>query len=163
MIKNVLVIAMFAIVLGSCNTAKNEKVDGVNAIETKEETKSEAVPYAIAKGYYVLNTVKNEKVESLRITSQDHFDRFFGMAAVMGKDGKPTEIDFKKSFVLALVGQPSEKDTTFEIAKLVENGDALELTYVIKQEDEVRTFTTHPCVILIVDKTYEKDVRFLPL
>lgn len=163
MIKNVLIIAMFAIVLGSCNTAKNEKADGVNAIEVKEEAKSEAVPYTVANGYFILNTVKNEKVESLRITSQDHYDRFFGMATVMGKDGKPTEIDFKKSFVLALVGQLSEKDTTFEIAKLVDNGDTLELTYAIKQEDEVRTFTTHPCVILVVDKAYEKDVRFLPL
>ncbi|MCC9044446.1 hypothetical protein LNQ81_17395 [Myroides sp. M-43] len=163
MIKNVLVIAMFAIVLGSCNTTKSEKVDGVNDVEIKEEIKHESVPYGIAKGYYVLNTVNNEKVESLRITSQDYFDRFFGMAAVMGKDGKPTEIDFKKSFVLALIGQPSEKDTTFDVATLVENGDALELTYMIKQEDETRSFTIHPCVILVVDKTYEKDVRFLPL
>lgn len=161
--KNILVLVIIAITLGSCNTAKNEKVDNKDELEVNEQAKTEDIPYTLAKGYYVLNTVKNEKVESLRITSADHFDRFFGMAAVMGEDGKPTAIDFKKSFVLALVGQPSEKDTSFDIDKLTENGDALELIYTIKQVDEVRSFTTHPCVILVVDKKYEKDVRFLPI
>lgn len=162
MIKNILLLAVFTMILGSCNTNKNSKsVDNNTKIEKEERLREEPIAYVEARGYFVLNTVKNEKVESLRITSQDHFDKFFGVARTMGKEGEPTVIDFKKSFVLALVGQPTDKETSFKIEKLTSVGDNLELVYEIEQLEEERSFTIHPCVILVIDKKYEKDVRFL--
>lgn len=160
--KNIWMLAALMIMLGSCNTGNSTKTEIKENIELADNTVSEDVPYIEAKGFFVLNTVKNEKVESLRITSQDHFDKFFGVARTMGKDGEPTTIDFKKSFVLALIGQPTEKETSFKIEKLNTQGDNLELIYSIKQEQEDRSYTIHPCLILVIDKKHEKDVRFLP-
>lgn len=155
-------LVVLAMILGSCNTGNSNKTEAKENIEVTDNAVSGEVPYLEAKGYFVLNTVKNEKVESMRITSQDHFDKVFGVARTMGKDGEPTSIDFKKSFVLALVGQPTEKETSFKIEQLKSEGENLELLYTILQMDEDRSYTIHPCVILVVDKKYEKDVRFLP-
>ncbi|MEK6494107.1 hypothetical protein [Myroides odoratimimus] len=157
--KNVLILLLGAIMLGSCNTAKKESLG--NEIELSDTDKLQEVEYELAHGYFVKNTVKNDKVESLRITSQDHFESYFGAAATMGEQELPTSIDFKKSFVLALVGQPTDKDTSFEIKELVAKGEVLELSYTIKQSQENRSFTIHPCVIIVVDKTKEKDVHFI--
>ncbi|AJA70737.1 hypothetical protein HXZ81_12610 [Myroides odoratimimus] len=159
--RNALILVVLAIVLTSCNIGKSNKAEIQEEIKEVEKLTTEEVPYVVAKNYYVLNTVKNDKVESLRITSQDNFESYFGTAATMGEQGTPTSIDFKKSFVLALVGQPTDKDTSFEIKELVAKGDVLELSYTIKQSQENRSFTVHPCIILVVDKTNEKDVRFI--
>ncbi|ALU27680.1 hypothetical protein HX045_16475 [Myroides odoratimimus] len=157
--RSILMLLLGTILLGSCNTAKKESTE--NEIELSDTDKQQEVKYELAKGYFVKNTVENDKVESLRITSQDHFESYFGTATTMGEQGVPTSIDFKRSFVLALVGQPTDKDTSFEIKELVAKGDVLELSYTIKQSQENRSFTIHPCVILVVDKTNEKDVRFI--
>lgn len=60
-----------------------------------------SVKYAVARNYFVN---RNAAIpQDMKIQSRKDFDRCFGMAATMGKDGKPTEIDFEKSFVIAKV------------------------------------------------------------
>ncbi len=159
--RNTWILVVLAIVLTNCNIGNTNKIAIEEEVKEMEEVMTKDVPYIEARNYFVLNTIENAKVESLRITSQDHFESYFGTATTMGEQGSPTPIDFKKSFVLALVGQRTERDTSFEINRLIEKGDRLELSYTIKQSGENRSFTIHPCLILVVDKTNEKDVRFI--
>ena len=43
-----------------------------------------AVAYSVAQNYFVNNTFENKEVETLKIDSQEEFDRIFGMATTMG-------------------------------------------------------------------------------
>ena len=62
---------------------------------------SNEVAFEVAKNYFFKND--QEIPASPKITTAEEFGKLFGMATTMGKDGKPTEIDFTKQFVLAIV------------------------------------------------------------
>ena len=71
----------------------------VTAVENSEGNSE--VAFEVAKNYFF----KNDQVipEYPKITTEEEFNKLFGMATTMGKDGKPTAIDFTKQFVLAIV------------------------------------------------------------
>ena len=46
-----------------------------------------------------------QKATNVELTTQEDFNRYFGEAAYMGKDGEPTKIDFNEDFVIAKVFQ----------------------------------------------------------
>lgn len=58
------------------------------------------VKYELVKGYFVKNNVSSDVMKDYKIMDSSRMNRIFGMAAFMGKNGKPTTIDFKKKFVL---------------------------------------------------------------
>ena len=89
-----------------------------------------------------------------KITSEEAFNKLFGMATTMGKDGKPTEIDFSKQFVLAIVLPVTNIDTEIKPIKVEEKGDTLLYTYEIKT-GEKQTYSIQPVSIIILDKKYE--------
>lgn len=152
---------ILSIVVISCDTSK-KKAD--KAIEDKEiETldKETDISYIKANRYFVNNTINNKQVEYLKITNQKDLDKYFGLAPVMGKNGEPTKIDFKQSFVLAIIGQETDKETTFDIVSLKGNQNSVELKYRIKQDVNLRDYTIHPFEMIVVDKAYNKDIHFI--
>lgn len=158
-------IMLFSLILSSlvisCDTTK-KKAD--KAIEDKEiETldKETDISYIKANRYFVNNTIENKQVEYLKITTQKDLDQYFGLSPVMGKNGEPTKIDFKKSFVLAIIGQETDKETTFDIVSLKEKQNSVELKYRIKQDVNSRDYTIHPFEMIVVDNAYNKDIHFI--
>ncbi len=108
--------------------------------------------YTVAHNYFVN---RNAAIpQDMKIQSQKEFDRCFGMAATMGKDGKPTEIDFAKSFVIAKVMHVT--DTLTEISPLslkkAANG-SLVLKSAVKTGEKTSYFM-QPFYIIIVDRKY---------
>ena len=85
-------LAAALLMLVGCTTNKSD-----NAAEAAVEN----VPFEVAKNYFFKNgqTIPT----SPKITAAEAFDRLFGMATFMGKDGQPTTIDFDKQFVLVIV------------------------------------------------------------
>jgi len=83
------------LILAACDN----KQFSTPAEEGKDVTKE--VAFEIAKNYFF----KNDQAipTSPKITTEEDFEKLFGMATTMGEDGKPTEIDFTKKFVLAIV------------------------------------------------------------
>ena len=59
------------------------------------------IPYEIAHNYFVRNDVT--ALIPAKIVSLDEFERYFGVAAFMGKNGQPTPIDFEKQFAITTV------------------------------------------------------------
>src|SRR5690606_37581358 len=74
----------------ACNSEKAE--------DTTEESTATDIAYKIAKNYFIKNDV--EGVVPEKITSQEEFEKYFGMAATMGEDGTPTPIDFGNEYVI---------------------------------------------------------------
>ena len=122
----------------------------VTAVENNEE--SSEVAFEIAKNYFF----KNDQVipEYPKITTEEEFNKLFGMATTMGKDGKPTAIDFTKQFVLAIVLPVTDITTEINPVKVEEKGDSLLYTYDVKS-GEKQSFRIQPVSIIVLDKKYE--------
>ncbi len=118
------------------------------------------VPYKIAKHYYVKNTIKTDQLKQYKIASKKEFDKVFGAAAVMGKDGIPTKIDFKKEFVIGVVGAETSTATELipesllAISKLKAVGKSTLVFQYKTQLGKTNSFTVVPNVIVVVDKKY---------
>ena len=115
---------------------------------------AEEVTFEVAKNHFF----KNDQTipASPKITTEEEFSKLFGMATTMGEDGKPTEIDFTKQFVLAIVLPVTDIATEITPVKLEAKGDSLFYTYDVKT-GEKQSFTIQPVSIIILDKKYENN------
>lgn len=116
------------------------------------------IPYTIADRYFVRNDVTG--LPPTTIVSAEDFEKYFGMAAVMGPNGQPTKIDFNKSFVICVALEPTDIDTNLSAISLTNtNSNKLVLRYAIERGNKM-SYTSQPLLLLIVDKKYEKPVVF---
>ena len=112
---------------------------------------SNEVAFEVAKNYFFKND--QEIPASPKITTAEEFGKLFGMATTMGKDGKPTEIDFTKQFVLAIVLSVTNLATEITPNRLEKKGDTLFYFYDAKV-GEAQTYSTQPISLIILDKKY---------
>lgn len=118
--------------------------------------RQKAVEYQVAKNYFFVNN--SPRSMSLKMTTELEFGKYFGMAAFMGKDGQPTEIDFKKQFVIAKVLPETDTLTHITPLSLTEEGKTLRLKCKITRGKK-QSYTMQPFVLLIVDRKYiDKEV-----
>ncbi len=112
------------------------------------------VPFTFANGYFVRNDVKDEEIPS-KITSQEQLSQFFGMATVMGENGKPTEIDFEKDFVIPVVYPETDQETSLVVERFWHTAPTvLTLSTGAIRGEEHRSFTIRPVLLVLVDNYY---------
>ncbi len=140
-IKSVLAMLAVAFVacLSSCATQRN---DG-------------NIPYEVAHNYFFHNdaTIPSNPL----CTTLEEFGKLYGVAAVMGKGGMPTRIDFSRQFVIGIVLPETNNETTIIPGKLTRNGDTMTMEYSVKIGEKGLSYTTQPMMLLVVDKKYEAD------
>lgn len=117
------------------------------------------VPFAPAHNYYVRNDAP--RPVPMKITTQDAFERFFGMAAFMGKNGQPTPIDFEHQFVIAIVLPETNHSTTIDVERLTNKAEGLAVSAKIEVSEKENSWTQVPMQLLIVDRSHERDSVFL--
>ena len=113
---------------------------------------AEEVAFEVAKNYFF----KNDQTipTSPKITTEEEFNKLFGMATTMGENGKPTEIDFTKQFVLVIVLPVTDIATEITPVKLEAKGDSMFYNYDVKT-GEKQSFSIQPVSIIILDRKYE--------
>jgi hypothetical protein len=152
MTKKIIVMATVTSLL--CAACQNNLPTGTDKKQTPApvETQNKTdIVFGVAKNYFVNNTIK--KLDNPKIETAEKFNEIFGMATTMGKDGKPTEIDFTKQYVIAVILPETDLMTTVEPVSLQKNETGeITLTYksVVGQK---QTFTTMPNFAIIVNKT----------
>ena len=114
---------------------------------------SDGLPYKEAEHYFLRNDVDGRNVP-VQIKTQRDFNRYFGMAAVMG--GQPTPIDFDRQFVIAIVLPETNHTTGIHPGTLSDKGDSLQLEYGVSVDPAENTWTSVPLSLLVVDKRYER-------
>lgn len=146
------VLLAFAVLLGlvACTTNK--------ATSAEKSVVSSEVPFTVAEHYF-FNKGQDIPVNP-KITSEELFKQLFGMATVMGENGKPTKIDFSKQFVLAVVLPVTDINTEITPVKVEEKADTLFYHYDVKT-GEKQSFSIQPLSIIILDKKYENKEIFL--
>lgn len=119
--------------------------------EIQTETKVSDIAFTVAQNYFVKNTVKN--LEDPKIETAEKFNEIFGMATTMGKDGKPTEIDFKKQYVIAVILAETDVMTTVKPVRLQKDEQG-KITLLYKTSvGQKQSFSTRPSLEIIVDKS----------
>ncbi len=129
-----------------------------NCSTTNKNTEEDIIPYSIAERYFVNNDIEDKLIE-LTITTQDEFDKYFGMAAVMGENGRPTDIDFAKQYVIAIILPSSQNAASVSVTKLSEQDNSLKIEYHVTKGEE-QSFTSRTPLLLILDKKYSAKAIF---
>ncbi len=115
------------------------------------------VPFIVAQRYFVKNTFGDKEAFPV-IRSQAEFDDLFGMATVMGVDGKPTPIDFSKQYVIAVIQKITDKSASLEPVSLKQKDGAITFTYSYT-EGAQQSFSIQPVLVIIVSNDYQGDVK----
>lgn len=131
----------------ACNSEKAE--------DTTEESTATDIAYKIAKNYFIKNDV--EGVVPEKITSQEEFEKYFGMAATMGEDGTPTPIDFGNEYVIVADLNTTTRNVALHPVSLVLQDGTLNLKYTAAQGEELG-FASRPFLMLVVANALQGDV-----
>ena len=128
-------------VVFACNTTRKS---------TSSVTK---VPYTVVQNYFFIND--EPLPTNPKITTLKEFGRMFGMATHMGKDGMPTQVDFKRQFVIAVVYPITNRNTALAPVSLSADGDTLTFIYHERVGKEMSSYM-QPMLVIVVNKQYER-------
>jgi len=111
----------------------------------------EQISYHEARNFFL--NQGQELAVGQKITNDKDFDKYFGLAAFMGKGGEPTRVDFANEFVLPIVLPETDCETDITAVSLSGNASVINLNYKVKV-GEKRDFYIRPIMLLVVDKAY---------
>ena len=113
------------------------------------------IKYTTLENYFVRNDVDCSKQQRLIIDNKADFEKYFGMAAHMG--GMPTEVNWNKQFVIALVMPETKRATTIYPVNVKEtDNNILVFSYMIKKGDKM-SHNMVPFIAVAVDKPASKQ------
>ena len=126
--------------------------------------KHEEVPYTKLERYFFKNNA--EIPTNPKIDTREQFDSLFGMATVMGPNGRPTEVDFTKQFVIAVVLPVTNQETEIDGERLMSWNDLLgglnlEFQYSIDRDEDTLSFSMQPLMLIAVDRKYDCDKVYI--
>jgi len=141
------------------NNAKNEKIANKQVADTAAtgEIRTMDIPFTVAKNYFVKNTVRQGALGNPKIETKENFDAIFGAATTM--NGKPTEINFSKQYVIAIVGDETDIATEMSPVSLQrDDKNQVTLNYKVRKGNK-QSFKIRPLLIVVADKSYEGAVN----
>lgn len=131
---------------------------GLNSCKTT--TTDSVVHYELARNYFIRNDVSSEP--PALIHSQSEFERNFGMATTMGENGQPTTIDFTKQNAICVSVPETHATTDISIKSVTDSAGVLTVRYKVDY-GKIQSYSSHPFLLLIVDKKYGDKVRLINL
>lgn len=118
---------------------------------SKIEKEGYPINYTELANYYVLNNVDVSKPQRLVINSQQTFEAYFGEAAVMGRNGQPTMVNFKTQYVLAVVLPETDRQTEVIPGEVVQNGNTVVMNYRVNKGAKT-SYRMVPFAAIAIDK-----------
>lgn len=108
------------------------------------------ISFTTLENYFVRNDVDCSKQQRLIINNKADFEKYFGMAAHMG--GMPTEVNWNKQFVVALVMPETKRATSiYPVAVKVTDNNVLVFSYQVKKGDNM-SHSMVPFTAVAIDK-----------
>ena len=100
---------------------------------SKLEKEAYQVRYLPLNNYFVRNDIEATKLQKLIITNETDFRSFFGEAAVMGRNGHPTPVNFKTEYVLAVILPETDRSTDVTVLDVLQNGNSVIFNYHVEK------------------------------
>ena len=113
---------------------------------------AKTIKYKKAENYFVRNDYKACGLK--KFTTQAEFDRCFGMATTMGRNGRPTEIDFSRSFVIACIMHDTDYSTDIRPVSVRTSGDDCITVRSSIKRGEKQSYTQRPFYMIVVSRKY---------
>ena len=108
------------------------------------------VPYTTLENYFVRNDMDCSKTQRLIFNNKQDFEAFFGQAAYMG--GLPTEVNWKKQYVVAVILPETNRSTSIEPVNVkVSDNQCLVFSYHVKKGDKM-SYKMVPFTAVAIDK-----------
>lgn len=136
----------------SCNANSRKTKESVT--DTSTEVSTDKIPYQVVNGYFINNDI--DEVPEV-VTDQTEFTKCFGIAATMGDNEKPTDIDFDKQFVIVASAPVTYMTTEMTPVSLEKTKEGLVFTCKMTQ-GEKQTYSTHPFLMIAVDNKNQMPV-----
>ncbi len=147
----VLIVICVGLTFLSCQDNRNR--------ETKKNVKSEEfidIPFTVVKNYFVKNLT--DGLSNPKIDTETKFNKFFGMATTMGKNGRPTMIDFSKQYVVAILKPETYFKSTIEL-KNVQKNQSGEIVVTYRCEiGQKQTYSILPNLVIALNKSEDGHV-----
>ena len=145
---------LVSLILISCqNNFKNNNAEDKKIVTVEKQSENEMtdIPFIVAKNYFVKNKAKS--LDNPKIETAEKFNEIFGKATTMAEDGMPTEIDFNKQYVIAVMMPETNIMTAVVPISLQKNKEGnITLTYKL-EKGQKQSYTLRPALQIIVDKT----------
>lgn len=129
------------IVMSSCHTSEN------------------TISYKEAFRYFVRNDVKDYSPRLIQ--TEDELNQYFGKAAIMGKNGTPTNIDFTKYNAIAIIEAETNLDTEIKLTSIKNYGNKIVVKYKTIQKGKPMSYTMVPSALYQIDKKYGNNIVFV--
>ena len=153
-----IILAVGALLLMCCNCSFMDKMYAAQKIDQV----ATPIKYTTLKNYFVRNDVDCSKQQRLIINNKTEFEKYFGMAAHMG--GLPTEVNWNKQFVIALVLPETKRATSiYPVNVKATDNNILVFSYLVKKGDNM-SHKMVPFIAVAVDKpssTQDMNIFFL--
>ena len=141
-----IVIALGALLMLCCNCSFLDKMYAAQKIDQN----ATPVPYTAIENYFIRNDVDCSKMQHLIFDNKQDFESYFGMAAYMG--GMPTEVNWNKQFVVALVLPETNRETSIEpVAVKVTDNNCVVFSYKIRKGEKI-SYKMVPFTAVAIDK-----------
>ena len=79
----------------------------------------------------------------------------------MGANGMPTNIDFAKHNVVAIIDAATNRNTEIKVSSIRKQGNAVIVKYRLISTGEQMTYSMVPFLLLQIDKKYGDSVTFV--
>ena len=117
----------------------------------KIEKESYPINYTELSNYFVHNNIPTNKIQRLVINSQETFESYFGPAAVMGRNGEPTRVNFKTQYVLAIVLPETDRETQIIPAEVSQIDNTVFVNYRVYRGSKM-SYRMVPFTAIAIDK-----------
>lgn len=147
--KKILLVSAFCLGflgLESCNSYN---------ISRERKEKIQEIPYTLAKNYFINNRITS--AIPTKITTAKDFEKYFGLASFMGKNGEPTKINFEKEYIAVVNYGETDKKVEIIPQKLYRNKDKIVVEYAIKEGNR-QGYISRPFQIWIISKKYNGEI-----
>lgn len=119
------------------------------------KAQQQKVPFQTMRGYFLKNNIDANRFSMKKILSKTELDSFFGMAAFMGAEGKPSTVDFSKQFIIPVVIEKTNKDITLEPVSLkIERAKKLKFHFRMSVGN-VTTAESTPILLISINRRYK--------
>ena len=146
---------VFSVFFIACRSKKMENKKPPIA-EIKTAAIQETIPYAVAQNYFVKNTV--DAIANPKIETEEVFNSYFGSATTIGKNGKPTAIDFSKEYVIAVLLPKTDTAASIQPVSLKKGNDnSIVFEYKVNLGN-TQSYTIRPFLLLVIDKKFDGNL-----
>ena len=144
----ILALIVAIVVFAQCNPLK------------KIEAKAYPINYTELYNYYVRSNVVSKKIQRVVIDNETEFHQYFGEAAVMGRNGQPTPVNFKTQYVLAIILPVTNKDTQVIPAEISQVDNTVIVNYRVKKGKKLG-YNIIPFTAVATDKpNVDSEIEF---